>query len=75
MANAAIVEPRRVLIVGDGDLSYSLALQRAFGETIELTATVLPTAEELAATLSRASDKAAARLKLRMCPRPSRLVS
>ena len=33
----------RVLTVGDGDLSYSLALQRAFGGTIQLTATVLPT--------------------------------
>ena len=59
MANAAVVEPRRILIVGDGDLSYSLALQRAFGETIELTATVLPTAEELAATYTNAAANAA----------------
>ena len=44
---ATVVQPRRVLIVGDGDLSYSLALQRAFGSVIELTATVLPSAQEL----------------------------
>ena len=49
----------RVLTVGDGDLSYSLALQRAFGETIQLTATVLPTADELAATYSSAAANAA----------------
>jgi hypothetical protein len=59
MANAAVVEPRRVLIVGDGDLSYSLALQRAFGEIIQLTATVLPTAEELVATYTNAAANAA----------------
>ena len=59
MANAAVVEPRRILIVGDGDLSYSLALQRAFGDGIELTATVLPTAEELAATYTNAAANAA----------------
>ena len=59
MANAAVVEPRRILIVGDGDLSYSLALQRAFGGLIELTATVLPTAQELAATYTNAAANAA----------------
>ena len=32
---------RRVLTVGDGDLSYSLALARCFGPQIELTATTL----------------------------------
>ena len=42
----------RVLTVGDGDLSYSLALVRAYGDRIRLTATVLPTAEELVATPS-----------------------
>lgn len=49
----------RVLTVGDGDLSYSLALQRAFGDAIQLTATVLPTADELAATYSSAAANAA----------------
>ena len=51
--------PIRVLTVGDGDLSYSLALQRAFGETIQLTATVLPTEDELAATYANAAANAA----------------
>ena len=49
----------RVLTVGDGDLSYSLALQRAFGGTIQLTATVLPTEDELAATYANAAANAA----------------
>ena len=49
----------RVLTVGDGDLSYSLALVRAFGGAIQLTATVLPTANELAATYSNAAANAA----------------
>ena len=49
----------RVLTVGDGDLSYSLALQRAFGESIQLTATVLPTEDELAATYANAAANAA----------------
>ena len=40
----------RVLTVGDGDLSYSLALARAYGDRIRLTASVLPTTEELVAT-------------------------
>ena len=35
-----------VLTVGDGDLSYSLALQRAFGEIV-LTATTLASEDEL----------------------------
>ena len=56
---ATVVQPRRVLIVGDGDLSYSLALQRAFGSVIELTATVLPSAEELVATYTNAAANAA----------------
>ena len=56
---ATVVQPRRVLIVGDGDLSYSLALQRAFGSVIELTATVLPSAQELVATYANAAANAA----------------
>ena len=51
--------PLRVLTVGDGDLSYSLALQRAFGNAIQLTATVLPTEDELAATYTMAAANAA----------------
>ena len=42
--------PLRVLTVGDGDLSYSLALARAYGGRIRLTASVLPTAEVLVPT-------------------------
>ena len=49
----------RVLTVGEGDLSYSLALQRAFGGTIQLTATVLPNEDELAATYANAAANAA----------------
>ena len=44
-----------VLTIGEGDLSYSLALARAFGDAIVLTATTLPPADELAATYERAS--------------------
>ena len=40
----------RVLTVGDGDLSYSLALARAFGEAIELTATTFVSEAELLET-------------------------
>ncbi|EOD19429.1 hypothetical protein EMIHUDRAFT_208952 [Emiliania huxleyi CCMP1516] len=40
----------RILTVGDGDLSYSLALQRAFGADVSLVATTLPAADELCAT-------------------------
>ena len=47
---------RRVLTVGDGDLSYSLALARCYGPQIELTATtLLPNEAELTATYSRAA--------------------
>ena len=45
----------RVLTVGDGDLSYSLAIARCCGEAIELTATVLPSEPELCATYARAA--------------------
>ena len=47
--------PLRVLTVGDGDLSYSLALARAYGDRIRLTASVLPTTEELVATYAAAA--------------------
>ena len=47
-------QPVRVLTVGEGDLSYSLALARAFGDRIELTATTLPDEEELRRTYSAA---------------------
>jgi len=40
----------RCLTVGDGDLSYSLALARRFGPTVELTASTLCTHEELIGT-------------------------
>ena len=43
------------LTVGDGDLSYSLALRRCFGEQIELTATTLLSEAELTSTYARAA--------------------
>ena len=46
---------RRVLCLGDGDLSYSLALRRCFGEQIELTATTLLSEAELTSTYTRAA--------------------
>ena len=42
----------RVLTVGDGDLSYSLALARAFGDQLRLTATTLLSEAELLETYS-----------------------
>eukprot|EP00966_Prymnesium_polylepis_P042779 994144-Prymnesium_polylepis.1 len=56
--------PMRVLTVGDGDLSYSLALARAFGARIQLTATVLVPEEELVATYA-AAGRALAELRQR----------
>ena len=56
--------PRRVLTVGDGDLSFSLALARAFSERVHLTATTLLTEPELLATYERAAECIAA---LRSC--------
>ncbi|KAL1526646.1 hypothetical protein AB1Y20_015350 [Prymnesium parvum] len=44
----------RLLTVGDGDLSYSLALVRAFGASISLTATVYLSEEELSRTYANA---------------------
>ena len=48
----------RILTVGDGDLSFSLSLVRAFGpDQIDLTASVLPnTEQELVETYSNARD-------------------
>ena len=54
----------RVLTVGDGDLSYSLALARAFGGAICLTATTLVPEAELEATYASAS-RAIAELRQR----------
>ena len=46
----------RVLTVGDGDLSFSLALARAFrGDELFLTATTLLTADELRETYGNAA--------------------
>ena len=45
----------RVLTVGEGDLSFSLALSRAFGDRVHLTATTLPDEAELCATYSAAA--------------------
>ena len=48
MAVQATSAPRiSILTVGDGDLSFSLALARAFGDAIDLTATTLPDEEEV----------------------------
>ena len=55
----ATTAPPTVLTVGDGDFSYSLALSRAFGDAIRLTATTLLDADELAATYERAADNIA----------------
>ena len=49
-------ERLRILTVGDGDLSYSLALRRCFGEQIELTATTLLSEAELTSTYTRSSS-------------------
>ena len=46
----------RILTVGDGDLSFSLAIARAFGDSIELTATTLLSAEELCQTYASAAE-------------------
>ena len=46
----ASARPLRVLTVGDGDLTYSRALLRAYGSRLSLTASVLVTAEELRET-------------------------
>ena len=46
---------RRVLTVGDGDLSYSLALARAYDNSIDLTATTLLSEQELRETYSAAA--------------------
>ena len=48
-------EAMRVLTVGDGDCSYSLALARAFGDQISLTATTLPDEAEVCSTYSAAA--------------------
>jgi 23S rRNA-/tRNA-specific pseudouridylate synthase len=46
----------KVLTVGDGDLSLSLALARAYGEHIELTASVLDSKEDLVRAYPDASN-------------------
>mmetsp|Transcript_18391 Transcript_18391/g.25913 ORF Transcript_18391/g.25913 Transcript_18391/m.25913 type:complete len:833 (-) Transcript_18391:62-2560(-) len=50
--------PLRILTVGDGDLSFSLALKRAFPQpSIRITAsTLLPTEQELLRTYSNSSS-------------------
>jgi Domain of unknown function (DUF2431) len=49
--------PLRILTVGDGDLTLSLALVRAYGEQVELTATTLcASSEELLSTYSNSAD-------------------
>lgn len=64
--------PRRCLAVGDGDLSYSLALVRRFGRTVEVIASTLCTHDELIGTYSNATaivaelEKAGARVAYRV---------
>ena len=45
-----------ILTVGDGDLSYSLALKRCYGSAINLTSTVLNTELQLRNTYKNAAD-------------------
>eukprot|EP00966_Prymnesium_polylepis_P278179 6427804-Prymnesium_polylepis.2 len=54
-APAAPSSRPRVLTVGDGDLSYSLALARAFGDALQLTASVLLSEAELKETYAGAA--------------------
>ena len=49
------VPRRRMLTVGDGDLSYSLAIVRAYGEMLHLTATTILSETELVATYAAAA--------------------
>lgn len=48
--------PISVLTVGDGDLSYSLALSRAYGHALSITATTLLSAQELHETYCHAAN-------------------
>ncbi|GKY93373.1 hypothetical protein MPSEU_000304900 [Mayamaea pseudoterrestris] len=48
--------PFRILTVGDGDLSCSLALQRAYGSQVELVASTLLSPSELQATYQEAAS-------------------
>ncbi|CAN6994313.1 unnamed protein product [Brassica oleracea var. botrytis] len=47
---------QRILLVGEGDFSFSLSLARAFGSATNLTATSLDTREEI--ELNYANGKA-----------------
>ena len=52
----------RVLTIGDGDCSFSLALARAFAGRIALTVTTLPDEDELTRTYKAAAANLAPRL-------------
>ena len=65
----AVHKPPRVLTVGDGDLSYSLALARAYGSAIELTASTLLREEELLETYAAAAATLAELRERRVCIR------
>ena len=65
----AVHKPPRVLTVGDGDLSYSLALARAYGSAIELTASTLLREEELLETYAAAAATLAELRERRVCVR------
>ena len=52
--------PIRVLTVGDGDCSFSLALARAYGGRITLTVTTLPSEQELNDTYRQFAANASA---------------
>ena len=62
MDNASTERRIRILTVGDGDLSLSLALVRAYGSHVSLTASVLESKERLLACYPDAPWKALADL-------------